>query len=277
MKKLSWFFGRIALSCISWPSLSRLYGRLIRLHRPRFLVRAMIRRFQKHYQINMEEFQGPAADYHSLSEFFLRQFNPAKRPLTPNEGCFLSPADGRLSELELIAEDRATQVKGWAYPLSLLLGESVDFSQKWYQATIYLSPNDYHRFHYPVPGRINGYFFGGTRLFPVNNFSVNRVRRLYIHNERIVTRFAFQNNRFYLAAVGASFVGNIGMKYLSSGLPTKNKWQDLNIPVQQMAEMGYFAMGSTIIIVFPATLVETVVAEKGKPVRVGDPLFKIKN
>jgi hypothetical protein len=44
-----------------------------------------------------------------------------------------------------------------------------------------------------------------------------------------------------------------------------------------MAEMGRFNMGSTIIMALPAALVETVVAEKGKTIRVGAPLFKIRN
>jgi phosphatidylserine decarboxylase len=277
MKKITEPFFRLILACISLPLFSRLWGKLMRLRRPRFLARIMIRRFQKHYRIGMEQFRGEASDYCSLSEFFLRQFDPARRPLTPNEGYLLSPADGRLSELELINEDRATQVKGWTYPLSLLLSEFVDFSQKWYQATIYLSPNDYHRFHYPLPGRITGCFFGGTRLFPVNHFSVNRVQQLYLRNERVVTRFVFMDSQFYLAAIGATFVGNIGMKYLSSGLPAKNIWQDLDIPVRQMAEMGHFAMGSTIIVLFPASRVGAVIAEKGKTIRVGDPLFKIKD
>lgn len=269
--------GRAALACISPPALSRLWGRLMRLRRPRILSRAMIGRFQKHYRISMDEYQGTSADYPSLADFFLRPLDPGKRPLRPDPACLLSPADGRLSELELIGEDRATQVKGWTYPLSLLLAEPVDFSQKWHLATIYLSPGNYHRFHYPLSGRVSGCFHGGTRLFPVNDFSVRRVRDLYVRNERLVTRFALPGGRFYMVAVGATFVGGIGMEYLPCGWPLKKEWQDLDIPVEQMAEMGHFAMGSTIIILFPAGRVEKVLAEKGQAIRVGQPLFKIKN
>ena len=39
MKKFSRFFGRLALACISLPLLSRLWGKLMRLRRPRFLAR----------------------------------------------------------------------------------------------------------------------------------------------------------------------------------------------------------------------------------------------
>jgi phosphatidylserine decarboxylase precursor len=265
------------LALISWPRLSRFYGRIMRLQRPRFLAGAMIRRFQKHYRITMDDFRGTAGDYRSLSEFFLRPFDPQKRPLNSDSGRLLSPADGRLSELELVDRDQATQVKGWTYPLGLLLAEHIDLSQKWHVATIYLSPGDYHRFHYPLSGRISGCFHGGARLFPVNGFSVNRVKHLYIRNERVVTRFALGGATVYMVAVGATFVGGIGMNYLPHGLTPPGRWQELDIPAEQMAEMGHFAMGSTIVLLIPAVLVESVLVQKGDAIRVGQPLFKIKN
>ncbi len=276
MNILSRLPGRALLVPLSWIPVSRIYGRFMRLRKPGWLALWMIRRFKAHYRIAMDDFLGNAADYPSLADFFLRPLDPGKRPLQPDPACLLSPADGRLSELELVGEDRATQVKGWTYPLSLLLAEPVDFSQKWYLATIYLSPSDYHRFHYPLSGRVSGCFHGGTRLFPVNDFSVRRVRDLYVRNERLVTRFALPESRYYMVAVGATFVGGIGVEYLPCGLPQKKEWQGLDIPVAQMAEMGHFAMGSTIILLFPAGRVEKVLAEKGRAVRVGQPLFKLK-
>ena len=277
MKNISKIFGRLLLAPISWIPLSRLYGRVMRLERPRRLARRMIGLFQSHYRINMEEYQGTSLDYPSLADFFVRPLDPIKRSLAVDEKYLLAPADGKLSELELITTDCATQVKGKTYPLSRLLAADIDFSQGWYLATIYLSPCNYHRFHYPVSGRISGCFHGGSRLFPVNTFSSKRVKLLYIKNERLVTRIDLQGSSMYVAAVGATFVGSIRMDYLPAGLPVKNDWSELDIPVTQMAEMGRFNMGSTIIMAVPVALVETVVAEKEKLIRVGAPLFKIRS
>jgi phosphatidylserine decarboxylase len=277
MKKIALPASRLMLACISIPALSRLWGKLMRLRRPSFLVKWMIGRFQGHYRIRMDEFQGSSLDYLSLADFFVRPLNAQQRPLPANEQFILAPADGKLSELELIATDCATQVKGKTYRLSRLLAVGIDFSQGWYLVTIYLSPYNYHRFHYPVSGRISGCFYGGNRLFPVNAFSSGRVKQLYIKNERLVTRIDWQGSSIYVVAVGATFVGSIAMEYLPTGLPQKNCWRELDIPVKQMAEMGRFNMGSTIIMALPAILVETVVAEKGKPLRVGAPLFKIRS
>lgn len=276
MNNISRFIGRALLAPISWIPLSRMYGRIMRWRRPRWLTLWMIRRFQKSYRVEMAEFQGRPEDYRSLSEFFLRPLDQRNRPLTTDKGCLLSPADGMLSELELATGDAATQVKGWSYPLSLLLAETLDPSRRCYVATIYLSPRDYHRFHYPVSGRISGSFHGGTRLFPVNKFSVNRVKRLYIRNERVVTRFCVQERPLYMVAVGATFVGNIGMAHLPGGLPAPGAWQALDLPAVQMAEMGSFAMGSTIVLVVPADLVAAVLAKKGEQLRVGQPLFRLR-
>jgi phosphatidylserine decarboxylase len=276
MKRIHLLLGRALLAPLSWIPLSRVYGRIVRLRRPRFLARWLIRRFQRHYGIAMDGFRGAAQDYPSLADFFLRPLDPGKRPLPVDPSCLLSPADGRLSELELVTGDAATQVKGWTYPLSLLLGEAVDFSPGWHVATIYLSPRDYHRFHYPLSGRISGAFHGGARLFPVNGFSASRVRRLYVRNERVVTRFDLGNARFYMVAVGATFVGSIGMKHLPGGLPALDEWRRLDLTAEQMAEMGHFAMGSTIILVIPADRVGEPLASAGAPLRVGQPLFRIR-
>jgi phosphatidylserine decarboxylase len=277
MKNITSPFSRLILACISLPLLSRLWGKLMRLRRPRFLAQIMISRFKNHYQITMDEYQGSPLDYPSLADFFVRPLDQKKRPLPANENFILSPADGKLSEMELITSDCATQVKGKTYPLSRFLAADIDFSQGWYLATIYLSPRNYHRYHYPVSGRISGCFIGGSRLFPVNAFSCERVKQLYIKNERLVTRIDLPGGSMYVVAVGATFVGSIAMTFLTDGLSAKNEWRQLDIPVAQMAEMGRFNMGSTIVMALPAALVEKVVAEKGKPVCVGDPLFKIKS
>ena len=55
------------------------------------------------------------------------------------------------------------------------------------------------------------------------------------------------------------------------------EWIEARHPVSQLDEMGRFEMGSTIVLAFPAAMIESVVGVKGKPVRLGDPLFRLKN
>src|SRR4030065_2606705 len=109
MKKIILLASRLLLACISLPLFSRLWGKLMRLSRPRFLAKRMVNSFKNHYQIDMDEFQGSPLDYPSLADFFVRSLDAKQRPLPANEQFVLSPADGKLSELELIVTDCATQ------------------------------------------------------------------------------------------------------------------------------------------------------------------------
>ncbi|MCP5108666.1 MAG: phosphatidylserine decarboxylase [bacterium] len=270
MKKIAALF----LPVLSLPAFSRIWGRIVRLRRPRFLVKRVIGLYQRHYGIDMAEYQGENGDYKCLSDFFIRHLDPEKRPLVPVEEAVVSPADGVLTEMETIFEDRATQVKGKYYSISQLLKEPIDFSRGWHVAVIYLSPSNYHRYHYPLSGKISGYFHTRGRLFPVNRVGLNNISKLFIRNERIITKIVKNDMPCYAVAVGATFVGSIKMEFIRDA-KIKNQWQPVNLDIGQLDEMGRFEMGSTIVLVLPEQVADPIDEVKGKPVRVGDPIFRL--
>lgn len=266
---------RFLLTLISFPVLSRAYGRLVRIRRPRFLVRRWIRLFARHYRVSLPDFQGSPDDYPSLADYFVRPLDPARRPLQPISGQLLSPCDGRLSVLETVRADAATQVKGRCYPLSGLVARPLDFSQAWTVATIYLSPRDYHRFHYPAAGRVVALYHSPGRLFPVNAGSVESVPDLYLRNERIVLEMDIGGLPLYAVAVGATFVGSIRVECRPGSRPAP-EWRPLRETVAALQEMGRFEMGgSTVILVFPAALGEYCGPAAGSPLSVGQPLVRL--
>jgi len=222
----------------------------------------------------MEEYEGETEDYRSLSDFFVRKLDPGKRPLVPQENAVVSPADGILTEVQTIFNDQATQVKGKTYKISQLLHETLDFSLGWHVAVIYLAPSNYHRYHYPVPGNIKRYFHSSGRLFPVNRVGVNRVNRLFVRNERIITEIVNREMSCYMVAVGATFVGGIKMEFIPGSLgKERNKWVPVNREVRQLEEMGRFEMGSTIVLVIPKSMAEPLENVIGQPVKVGQPIM----
>lgn len=266
---------RVILPILSMPVFSRIWGRMARLRRPRFLVKRIIERFRKSYGIQMVDYQGEAGDYKSLSDFFVRKLDPEKRPLIPNESAIVSPADGVLTGMEIILEDKATQVKGKYYTVSELLKEDIDFSKGWHVATIYLSPFNYHRYHYPLSGKIDRTIHTGGRLFPVNQLGVSYINNLFVRNERIVTRIIKNEMPCYMVAIGAAFVGSIKMEF-NKNPKRKDYWEKMNLNILQLEEMGRFEMGSTIILVMPQIMAESIDSVKGKSVRVGQPIYKLK-
>lgn len=270
------FFISLFLPLISLPVFSRIWGRIVRLRHPGFLVKKIIKRYQRAYNISMDEYEGEVEDYRSLSDFFVRRPDPGKRPLVPRENAIVSPADGVLTNIETIFNDRATQVKGKTYKISQLLHETIDFSRGWHVAIIYLAPSNYHRYHYPITGNIKRYFHTSGRLFPVNQVGINRVNRLFARNERIITEIVNRQMSCYMAAIGACFVGGIKMEFISnSNRKKRDQWVPVNRGIHQLEEMGRFEMGSTIVLVIPGPMAEPLHDIIGQPIKVGQPIFKM--
>jgi len=266
---------KFGLSILSMPVFSRMYGWLTKRRRPVFLINIIIRFFVNTYDISMDEFEGDVEDYHSLNEIFLRRFAPAVRPLKKDDKFILSPADGILSNLELVKEDKAFQIKGSAYSISELINEKIDFSKGWYVATIYLSPKDYHRFHYPASGELESYCHLRGRLYPVNSIGLNNIKELFIKNERIAVKTVINEFPLYFIAVGATFVGSIKMEFINR-YGRDNIWKKVNVEISQLDEMGRFELGSTIVMLFPEEPAESLVTGNSERVKVGDKLFRLK-
>ncbi len=266
---------RTVFAIISIPVFSRMWGRLMRVEKPGFLASRAVKFYKNLYKIDMKEYEGKVEDYPSISKFFLRHLDKSVRPLKQSEKSILSPADGKLVNVEYIDGDSATQVKGSYYSVNELLCENRNYSDGWYVATIYLSPADYHRYHYPVSAELTGYCHTKGPLFPVNESGLKYVKGLFVRNERIVCRFRKDSHDLYAVAVGATNVGSIKMEFIDN-IVRDSSWKNMKTPVEQMGEMGRFEMGSTIVMVIPSALVASVEVENESRVQVGEPLFKIK-
>ena len=266
---------KICLHIVSLTFFSRIYGYLTRIRQPRFLVRFIIRRFVSHYQIDLGQYRGHIEDYRSLSDFFVRALDPKTRPLQADPSHILSPCDGIVADLQLIDGNQAVQAKGISYPVSQLLGRELDWNREWWLCTLYLSPANYHRFHYPWSGYLKEIRQLGTRLYPVNRHGVENISGLFVCNERLVLEFDMNDQPVFATAVGATFVGSIELCALK-GTNLKKGSLPLNMNISQMEEMGRFNLGSTIILVLPKSLA-TPLKEISSPIRTGEALFRLSN
>ncbi len=267
---------RFLLFFISFPFLSRIWGKITGIKSPRFLSKFMISAFKKHYKIEMDRFEGSEFDYPSLKSFFVRKLDYSKVKLLKDDTCFLSPCDGKITKIETISKDETTLVKGKSYKISELLKKDLDFSEEFVVATIYLSPHDYHRFHFPVDCSVLDFCHTGARLFPVNSVSVHSIDNLFVKNERIVSRLRFKDSEMYYVAVGATFVGSLKMVFIENNKHDFDKWIEVNKEFAQNEEAGMFEMGSTIVLVIPKKNVGEVLVEENNKIKVGEKLFKLK-
>ena len=66
------------------------------------------------------------------------------------------------------------------------------------------------------------------------------------------------------------------MEFISdSNRKKRDQWVSVDREVHQLEEMGRFEMGSTIVLAIPGPMAEPLHDIIGKPVKVGQPIFKI--
>ena len=64
------YLKQIFLFIISFPVLSRIWGKITKLESPSLLIQEAIRIYASHYGIDMKNFEGELDDYDSLCAFF---------------------------------------------------------------------------------------------------------------------------------------------------------------------------------------------------------------
>lgn len=220
----------------------------------------LIKWFCNHYQVNLSEAEHTQAKaYESFHDFFTRHLNPHTRTFDYGPNHLLSPIDGTLSQLHTIQQNSLLQAKQYTYSVSKLLGDPQLASQfeNGYGLTFYLAPRDYHRVHMPAEGRLLQTSYIPGQLFSVNRKTTEHIPHLFTRNERLVCLFETQNGLMAIILVGAMIVGNIYTSW--SGLVNPNRhnthteytdYRSHNIYLQQGQELGYFAMGSTVIVLW---------------------------
>jgi phosphatidylserine decarboxylase len=247
-----------ALRLLPKNAVSRLAGAATRWRAPAPVRLAAMRAFARRYGIDLSE--SPDLDvYRTFGEFFARPLRPGLRPVAPGEKVVVSPVDGVVSEVGLAEGGRLVQAKGIDYTAGALLADE-DLARRLAggaYVTIYLSPRDYHRIHFPLGGEILGYRYVPGSLWPVNPASVRTVPGLFSVNERLVTILRTPVGVCAVVAVGATVVGRVRAYYDPSAPPTNlrggraaRRDYETPIPVEKAQELGAFEMGSTVILLF---------------------------
>ena len=240
-------------------SLSRLMHHMSRCEN-KVWKNACITSFVRLFDVNMNEAAEPnPRAYPCFNAFFTRALKPEARPLYPEAGAVLCPADGTLCQIGKLTDDQIIQAKGNTFSATQLLGGAAERAKPFLNgrfATIYLSPRDYHRLHMPLAGRLREMVHVPGRLFSVNAATTNFVPGLFARNERVVALFDTEIGPMALVLVGAIFVASIETVW--HGVVTPPTMESARIwnyaedapSLAKGEEMGRFNMGSTIIALF---------------------------
>ncbi|WVQ98224.1 phosphatidylserine decarboxylase [Kwoniella sp. CBS 9459] len=198
------------------------------------------------HNLDVNEILDPLDSFKNFNEFFYRKLKPDARPVEEpgNEARLVSCADCRMMAFETVHEATQIWIKGREFTVGRLLGPNYKDVADRYEggalAIFRLAPQDYHRFHSPVKGKVGKMTMIDGEYYTVNPQAIRTSLDVYGENVRKVV--PIQSDDFGLVMtvwVGAMMVGSI--------LTTVEEGQEIS----RADELGYFAFGgSTIVCLF---------------------------
>jgi phosphatidylserine decarboxylase len=192
--------------------------------------------------IDISECSKDLVEYVSFNDFFARKLRSGARPVAQEDKAVASPGDGRLLVFPKIDETTLSYVK-WA-PIQLfeLFNRNQELAEKYRNGSalvLRLCPADYHRFHFPVSGKV-----GITKTVPgllhsVSPYALEQGLPVYCLNKRTLCELkSGETGSVLLMEIGALFVGSIVQTYRAG------------TQVQRGDEKGYFKFGGSTCVIF---------------------------
>jgi len=211
-----------------------------------------IPKFIKAMAINTSEILDPLDSFKTYNEFFTRKLKPETRPIAEpdNPKRIVQPADSRLSVFRDIDSCTTLWVKGKQFTMAKLLHD--DQLAKHFEggsiAISRLAPQDYHRFHAPVDGKVVSISpVVGKQYWTVNPVAINSPVNVFGENVRRVCLIESPTvGKVAYICVGATMVASI----VYTGMQEGNE-------VKKGDDLGTFKFGgSTVICVFEKGAIE---------------------
>jgi len=187
--------------------------------------------------------------FKSVNEWFTRELHPNVsvnlRPVAEptNPDVLVSPADARLMVFPNTVRDSKVWIKGGDFSVSdLLNGHNISsLFLGGSMAIVRLAPQDYHRFHTPVTGKIVEEYFAEGTIFSVSADAMTSGNNAQL-NQRVITLIDTGPDNFgnvAFVSVGATCVGSVYMFHRPQYVVNKGQ------------PMGFFQFGgSTVILLF---------------------------
>lgn len=262
--------------------MSRAVGSAVAAPLPTVIHQAWMRAFVRLWKVNVGEAELPVDQYATFQEFFTRRLKPGSRPLDQGDNLVLSPVDAQVAAIGRVSAGQLLQAKGSDFSLGELLGDFAEAGKLNGGAfvTLYLSPRDYHRIHSPVDGQVEHYRYIPGDLFPVNSLATRWIPNLFCTNERLISFLSCSAGRVAVVKVGALHVGRIRLSFdviaTNSAKSGFCRHYEDPIGIEKGEELGWFELGSTVVLVFEPGRVELDSGlQEGALVRVGQAIGKI--
>jgi phosphatidylserine decarboxylase len=218
----------------------------------------------------------------SLHDCFVRELRDGARPVDADPSVLVSPCDAIVGACGVVEGDGLYQAKGFPYTLCDLLADPA--LERLYRdgryVTLRLTSSMYHRFHAPHDCQVEQVTYISGDTWNTNPIAIKRVERLFCKNERAVlrTRLTATGQLVTLVPVASILVASIRLHFLDVLLHLKYAGPAV-IPCaasfRKGEEMGWFELGSTIIVFAEKGFALAPGVEPGQVIRMGQPLLRL--
>lgn len=232
-------FGKLSLDLVVKKKfLSKFYGKMMDSKKSTKKIRPFI----EDMDIDMSFYNDTI--FSSFNHFFARKIKPSVRVVDTANNILVSPADGKLLAFTGVDD---FLVKGFEFDI-LKFTKDKELSKIFLDGDIViirLSPTDYHRFHFPISGKISLLKKINGNLYSVSPLALSCIADIFLRNKReFVVISSRQFGKILMAEVGATMVGSIVQTYKGK-IAVKGE------------EKGFFKFGgSSIVLIFEKGKIE---------------------
>jgi phosphatidylserine decarboxylase len=197
-------------------------------------------------EYHLEDYQRGPSGWVTFNQFLARQIKPGKRPIADlcDNSIIVSPTDSVFLGHWPIEDNSTVTAKGTTFPIADLLDGS-SYTKKFKNGIfshLYLSFDDYHRYHTPIGGKIKE-----IKKIPGRVWS-NEKKKLFGSIKDVDDiGFQFTQTRGYMiieSDFGLVAIIPVGMGHVSS----VNITPDVGATLHKGEEFGYFCFGGSDII-----------------------------
>lgn len=218
--------------------------------------------FIKQHNLDTRSLYKKPEQFKTFNDFFARGMKVEEyRPLAypDDESVIVSPADCRMMCWDTILDSTKFWIKGSKFTLENLCGPNTKVDIKKYNGGSFviarLAPQDYHRWHYPIGGKVINVEKIDGALYTVNPIAINKPVDVYTQNKRAIVEIECggKTGNCIMFVIAATMVGSYKLHRSDAEDPTKNDPIPLQVgdTVQRGAVAGEFRFGgSTILLLF---------------------------
>jgi len=205
-----------------------------------------IKAFVDFYHIKMGEFQpSNINEYSTFEDFFVRQHAVGSRPIfaenDPTKAVVV--ADSRVVVYPSVSQAQALWIKGKNFTIENLILDS-ERAKIWADggvASFRLSPQDYHRYHSPVTGKVSWFKQISGDYYQVDPICLNSDVDILTRNARCC--IVIETKEFGMVLFVAIGATNVGTVKINESL------RKAGTDIKKGDEIGLFQFGGSSIIV----------------------------